>query len=264
MHTNSNQHLANLRKSLRVYLLAASLLFVPASPGVAAAQDILNAGQIQYSFSQEGVSGTYTIVSKVYSFDSTFLSKRAFRARILRPDNTLLVECLREGDTMLVKFPTGDLTIDMVKKKTALPDAESKALGSFSVTEEAALVRGLVYNLSLQRTDNNQKLLVGFAVIALLLGEGQPAGATGSFQKMKGQTPVVAQKVSYLKCPAKTSAAYGDCHGCCGAGCWGCTNCYTNACLAHDNCVNDLGYFHPVCQALSTWAAASMVGCVVN
>jgi hypothetical protein len=164
---------------------------------------------------------------------------------------------------MTVKFPTGNLIIDLVEK-TLLPNSDSNALSSFSVTEDAALVRGLLYNLSLYRTENNQKLLVGFAVIALLLGEGPPEVASVAVPKMKGQVTAVAQKVSYLKCSTKNSAAFGACHGCCGPGCWGCSGCYTAACLAHDNCVNENGYFTSASDALAVIAAASMVGCALN
>jgi hypothetical protein len=164
---------------------------------------------------------------------------------------------------MTVKFPTGNLIIDIENKKL-LPDSDSNALSSFYTTEEAALVRGLLYNLSLHRTEKNQKLLIGFAVIALLLGEGPPEGASvGSSPKIKGQAPATMQKVSYLKCTNNNSASFGDCHGCCGPGCWGCTGCYTTLCLAHDNCVNDHGYFTTTCDALAVAAAASMVACAM-
>jgi hypothetical protein len=262
MKITSNKHLAINRKSLPASLLAASLLLFLVLSGVPA-QHISNNGQLQHSFSAEGSSGTYRKARRVYSYDSVFLSKRAFRGRILRPDNTLLAECIREGDTMTVKFPTGNLIIDMVNK-TLLPQSDSNALSSFSITEEATLVRGLLYNLSLHRTDKNQKLLVGFAVIALLLGEGPPEGASaGSLPKIKGQAHVTAQKVSYLKCTTNNSANFGECHGCCGPGCWGCSGCYTAACLAHDDCVNENGYFTSACDVLAVVAVASMVACAM-
>jgi hypothetical protein len=263
MKTTPNKYLAHLPKSLPASLLAASLLLTLVLSSVPA-QPKLHDGKMQHSFNAEGVSGTYIKARRVYSFDSTFLSKRAFRGRILRPDHTLLAECIREGDIMTVKFPTGNLIIDLVNK-TLLPDSDGNALSSFSVTEDAALIRDLLFNLSLHRTDKNQKLLVGFAVIALLLGEGPDEGTmAGPLPKMKGSAPAFAQKVSYLKCTTNNSANFGECHGCCGPGCWGCSGCYTAACLAHDNCVNDNGYFTTACDALAVIAAASMVGCVVN
>lgn len=55
-----------------------------------------------------------------------------------------------------------------------------------------------------------------------------------------------------------TTSIVNRCMGCCGAGCWGCTGCYTGACYAHDVCVGDWGYYHWRCMGLLAAAVASM------
>lgn len=222
-----------------------------------------NAGQLRLTAKPDGVAGTYTVAGKAYPFESTFLSKRAMRARILRPDNSVLVECLREGDDMTVSLPTGSLVIELVKQ-SPFSESESKALSSFLVTEDAAIVRGLLYNLSLHRKDGNQKLLVGFAVMAMFLGEGRTEGVSASSPKAGRRLAAASQKVSYLESTAAAPALSGECHGCCGPGCWGCSGCYTEACRLHDNCTNENGYLTSACDALLVVAVASMTNCLLN
>ena len=56
-------------------------------------------------------------------------------------------------------------------------------------------------------------------------------------------------------------ASSGDCFGCCGWGCAGCTGCYTGACALHDACVRTYGHGHPTCQQLLVVAAVSAWCC---
>ena len=124
MRINTGTRLTRLLKPVCICLLIAALLGVPTTP-VVTGQSSSNAGQIQLTVNPEGISGTYANAGKVYSFESTFISKRALRARILRPDNSVMVECLREGEAMTVNLPTGSLVIDMVKP-VAFSGGESK------------------------------------------------------------------------------------------------------------------------------------------
>lgn len=55
-----------------------------------------------------------------------------------------------------------------------------------------------------------------------------------------------------------------DCNGCCGGGCSTCTGVYTNACLAHDNCVSANGYFAMSCNRIFPAAVASTARAVGN
>ncbi|QGX41116.1 hypothetical protein [Permianibacter aggregans] len=41
---------------------------------------------------------------------------------------------------------------------------------------------------------------------------------------------------------AQESSTDGDCHGCCGPQCWGCTGIWTDECWGHDSCVRDHGH----------------------
>jgi hypothetical protein len=56
-----------------------------------------------------------------------------------------------------------------------------------------------------------------------------------------------------------SSKAY--CLGCCGPSCWGCTGCYTQACLAHDLCAGFYGHASSRCLRLLYLAALSAWCC---
>lgn len=67
------------------------------------------------------------------------------------------------------------------------------------------------------------------------------------------------------RCPFGSSeGCFGDadCNGCCGPGCGGCSGYYTNACLAHDNCVGNYG--QTSCFNLLPAAIASLAEAVNN
>lgn len=79
----------------------------------------------------------------------------------------------------------------------------------------------------------------------------------------KAMAALAANLVGY-EAAAQSPLAGDDlsCLGCCGPGCWGCTGCYTQACLAHDLCVAAFGILDPRCNSIVYFAALSAWCCV--
>lgn len=76
------------------------------------------------------------------------------------------------------------------------------------------------------------------------------------------RSPEMAALAAHLVVYEGFVSATGDCFGCCGWGCVGCTGCYTAACYAHDACVRSLGHGNQTCQKLVVVAALSAWECV--
>jgi hypothetical protein len=79
----------------------------------------------------------------------------------------------------------------------------------------------------------------------------------------RAMAALAANLAGYAVVPRQRLQSNGKefCLGCCGPSCWGCTGCYTSACLAHDVCVMTLGYTNPQCNRLLALAALSAWCC---
>jgi hypothetical protein len=86
---------------------------------------------------------------------------------------------------------------------------------------------------------------------------------SGYDPESRAMTALAANLAGYAIVPRRRLQTNGKelCLGCCGPSCWGCTGCYTNACLAHDLCVMMQGYTAPKCNRLLFLAALSAWCC---
>jgi hypothetical protein len=83
----------------------------------------------------------------------------------------------------------------------------------------------------------------------------------GFSPESRQMSALAANLTGYGAVPEKylTMGGKAACLGCCGPSCWGCTGCYTSACLAHDLCVERYGYADSRCNeslffaSLSAW-----------
>jgi hypothetical protein len=79
----------------------------------------------------------------------------------------------------------------------------------------------------------------------------------------RAMAALAANLTAYEAVPKDYFPVGGDgmCMGCCGPSCWGCTGCYTSACLEHDRCVARYGYLAHRCNRILYLAALSAWCC---
>jgi len=82
-------------------------------------------------------------------------------------------------------------------------------------------------------------------------------------KESRAMAALAANLTAYAAVPKEYFPVDGEsmCMGCCGPSCWGCTGCYTNACLVHDMCVASYGYLAARCNRILYLAALSAWCC---
>ncbi len=150
-------------------------------------------------------------------------------SRILSADGEVLTEVIVDG-----KAGTFDYRAGGVSLSAELSAEEASTATRVFDREDAALAADLLW--------------------ATLTARGFPKGSPAMAVLAANLTGYVAVPEKFLPDAGKAS-----CTGCCGPSCWGCTGCYTAACLEHDLCVAAYGYLSPRCMrilyvaALSAW-----------
>jgi hypothetical protein len=212
----------------------------------------------------DGFDGVFYFQGREYGIQNR-ASKGSFTTQITRPDGRPLVLGLRKADVISVAFPTAEVKVNTAKP-VDFSAKEITAINDFDLSDEAALVRRIIYEVRNRRITEKRPLLVGFRVIAMLLGDGdvEISSAEKNIDRSKLTFKLAGYKCDQPSTSVKSKPPTCDssnCCGCCGPGCWGCTGCYTEACLAHDLCVDQLGYFNRICMAILPIAIASAAEC---
>lgn len=259
---------------MRKLKLVMVLLVLMLSAGLTAIEAIAQTSELKLQSKQNEFTGEYTAGNTKLFVELRASADDSTISRIQNYNKQTLVESIREKEVVTVKINDVTITYYMNAKNpeksraSELSDADAQKLKKFSLSEESAYVRKLIAELIKQKAGTEVGQLKGFVTIAMILGDGP--GAPEELQsKANCSSPKLIQmyasyrsqsqtKVQHSNVANKTSSVVNDCQGCCGAGCWGCTGCYTNACDAHDNCVVIWGYTHPNCNGLLALAIASM------
>jgi hypothetical protein len=121
---------------------------------------------------EDGFNGTYALDGKTYTIEN-HVTEKSFRTRITRPDGRLLVGSSKEGEVISVSLPTGELKLNSAKPRPFSIE-ETKAIEDFVKSDEATVVRQIVYEVIKKRSTEKPSLLGGFRVIAMLIGDGEP------------------------------------------------------------------------------------------
>jgi hypothetical protein len=163
----------NYRFALTVGLISAALLVssyqILAQTG---AQDSNVEKRLELTATVDGFTGTYTWGGEKYSIENQ-VKEKSFRTRITRPDGRLLIGSSKESDVILVSLPTGELRLNSAKP-SPFSTVETKAIEDFVKSDEAIVVRRILYEVIKKRGAEKPSLLGGFRVMAMLLGDDEP------------------------------------------------------------------------------------------
>ena len=239
-----------------------SLTLIAVVPGMPATQNPSDPSQLSLSSSDDGFNGSFSFEGRRYAIENR-VGKGYFRTIIAHPDGRSIVAGAQKDGVVFIQIPSGNIVVDTTRPRQ-FSETEIKALEEFVDSGEAALVRRIVYEVRNVQIAKKQPFLKGFRIIAMFLGDGDVKISTS--EKGIDQKRLTFKMASYscnrpsasnsLKKPECTDT---NCCGCCGPGCWGCSGCWTEACLAHDQCVDEKGYIHPTCMVLLQAAIESMV-----
>lgn len=211
----------------------------------------------------DGFVATITVESTRYTLEAQQESPTSWVCSIVDNSGKLLMSSHRNGKSLVVSFAKVSVVFDL-ESKLPLSESDRAHVSSFAASTDARIVRSLISNLFRNRTDDIQPYLTGFSIMAMVVGDGPGAQSLkrNSLQKDSffGVEAVELARVNFCVAPDRNSKD-DECLGCCGPACWGCTGCYTVACLAHDVCVGVYGATHPQCMALLVVAIASMAEC---
>jgi hypothetical protein len=213
----------------------------------------------------DGFDGVFYFEDRQYGIQNR-ATKGSFTTQITRPDGRFLVLGFQKANVISVALPTGEVKVNTVKPVDFTAE-EISVINDFSLSDEAALIRRIIYEVRNKRITEKRPLLVGFRVIAMLLGDGDVkiSSAEKNIDRSKLTFKLAGYKCDQPVTSLKSkppSCDSSNCCGCCGPGCWGCTGCYTEACLAHDLCVDRLGYTNSLCMRILPFAIASAAECV--
>lgn len=224
-----------------------------------------------------GFSGEYDSSDARLLVDSHSPADDYTLSRIRTPDKRILAESIRNKDVVMVTLSDVTLTFHLDKKSRAekksakLPTPDEEKLERFALSEESAAVRKLIAELIVQRASADPSSIKGFVVIAMVLGDGPGTPNNLQARASCDRPRLVQMYASYrsdtrpsneplrnhkLVTASSTGSSVVNCMGCCGPSCWGCTSCWTGACLQHDWCVSQNGYW--ACNYLLDDAIASM------
>ncbi len=153
------------------------------------------------------------------------------------------------GAVSLIRSATGDILTEVIADEEA--GTFEYRVGGIALSESTSREEMRLAQKAFARTD------------AALAAEHLWRTLTekGFSPESRQMSALAANLTGYGAVPRKylTMGGKSACLGCCGPSCWGCTGCYTSACLEHDLCVAAHGYADPRCNqslffaALSAW-----------
>lgn len=222
----------------------------------------------------DGFRGEYNAGKQELLIEPWGSNSELLVSRILNSTGQIIVEAVQVPGSVTVRVTEVTLTITMNRtdpgKSTAseLSEWDRRKLEEFSRSDASAAVREVLASIIRQKSRDRRAQIMGFLMIAMVLGDGP--GAPDVQQSSRRCISPKFVYASYLVPSLQLDtqpiflragkSTMDDCLGCCGPGCWGCTGCYTSACLAHDVCVGEYGAYHPTCMVLLAEAVASMCG----
>ena len=177
-----------------------------------------------------GFAGTLKRNEERIAFESRATPGGA-ESRIFSSTGEILTEVVVDESAGIFEYRAGGVALS---KETAAEETE-RAMRTFD-SDEAALVAEHLWPTLLK---------------------------SGYDPESRTMAALAANLAGYAVVPRRRLQSNGKefCLGCCGPSCWGCTGCYTNACLAHDLCVMIHGYTAPQCNRLLFLAALSAWCC---
>ena len=176
----------------------------------------------------KGFSGILARDGVRVAFESRATATGA-ESRILSADGEILTEVVVDAKAGTFDYRVGGISLS---NDLSIAEAE-QAVKAFDRADAALAAEQLWPSLTSRGYPKNSPAMAALA-----------ANLTGYAAVPKEYFPVGGKSM---------------CMGCCGPSCWGCTGCYTSACLAHDQCVARYGYLAARCYhilylaALSAW-----------
>jgi hypothetical protein len=152
-------------------------------------------------------------------------------SRILSASGEVLTEVIVDESAGIFEYRAGGVLLS----NDTTDDESVRAMGTFAGEEAALAAEHLWPALTKRGYDPESRAMAALA-----------ANLTG-YAMVSRAGPGIDSKAG--------------CMGCCGPSCWGCTGCYTSACLAHDLCVMTFGYTSSQCNRLLVLAALSAWCC---
>lgn len=125
----------------------------------------------------DGFVGAFLFNGKQYPIHNS-VSKDALTTLINRPEGAPLVMITKKDRVIQIGLPAG--LIRLATNNPHFTDEEIKTIETFIASDDAALIRRIVYEVRNRRLIEKQPLLNGFRVIAMLLGDGDVRIAGGS------------------------------------------------------------------------------------
>jgi len=177
-----------------------------------------------------GIAGSLRRNGVEVVFESHATASRA-ESRILSSTGEVLSEVLVDSAAGTFEYRVGGVTLS----EQLTPEEAERVAGALA-REEAALAAEHLWP-ALEGKGHSRRSREMAAIAANLTG----------YEMVGRQGPTDQLSIA--------------CLGCCGPSCWGCSGCYTRACLAHDLCVSFYGYTSPRCMGLLYLAALSAWCC---
>lgn len=119
---------------------------------------------------EDGFEGVFRRGDAIYHLEN-YVKEKSFKTSIYRPNGDVLIEARREGALTFISLPTIELKLDR-DNPAPFSSVEITAIQAFTKSEDAVVVRQIVYEVLAKRKAEMRPLVTGFSVIAMLLGEG--------------------------------------------------------------------------------------------
>lgn len=244
--------------------------------------------ELDLQFQRDGMTGTCKADGENASLGVRRLPDGSSHSHISRGGGRVIVDVLRNKDSVEIAFPAVKIKIDLVTQTfIGLTEGDKEKLQNFLRSEDASLARKCITKLvqSKAQTDARKIIPAGLIIVGMLLGE-EPPSAEGSQTTNAESLPLLlatnygvrpraataklspacfspavgTKKLVYVRAIYQEGFGGPDCNGCCGVGCSSCSGYYTYECLAHDNCVSRYGQVS--CVHLFAAAAASLLNAI--
>lgn len=210
---------------------------------------------------QDGFAGEYSTKDLRLSVDHRATADSSV-SQIKNAEGQVIAESLIEKN--IVTITIGDVALNFnlnqgqptQNRVSALSESDTKKLAAFLGSEASAPIRIVLAELFKQKDRLTHRTLQGFLAMAMVVGEGPGAPPPVQAKVTCRSSSVFVQKTVSFR-PFENARADDDCLGCCGPCYWGCTGCYTQACLAHDLCLGTYPATSEICMAMLALAINS-------
>lgn len=139
-----------------------------------------NSEELNLNFRSNGFYGTYKLLDKEYSFETSHPSDEFFLTRILQPDGSILAECLRNNNIVTVRLPQVSISFDILKRSPTQRSEETKTkILDFMISDDAKVIRKLFSSLVREKERIMKSHLKGFTTIVMVVGDDPGSSKLG-------------------------------------------------------------------------------------